>query len=93
MEIAALISKPVAAKESVNAPRVGEGISFLGSVVEAMKVGQIAVAGSTEFAKLDLLKQKFGIEMPVEYGEESDEERIFGFLTKIRRILEDSNNK
>lgn len=91
MEVLAINSRPVAAKESSSAPRAAEGASFLGSVTEAVKAGKLAVAGSTEFARLDLLKNKFGVEMPVEYQEESDEERIFGFLAKIRRILEENS--
>ena len=90
MEITALMNARPVAKESATTSQVGNGASFLGSVSEAIKAGQIVVAGSTEFAKLDLLKNKFGIEMPVEYSEESDEEKVFGFLAKIRRILEDS---
>lgn len=91
MEVLAINSRPVVAKESTSAPRMAEGASFLGSVTEAVKAGRLAVAGSCEFARLDLLKNKFGVEMPVEYQEESDEERIFGFLAKIRRILEENS--
>jgi hypothetical protein len=91
MEIAALIGKPVA--EKVGGVKTGTqyigGPSFLGAVSEAAREGKIAMPGGVEMEQLDLLRVKFGTDKGLEVNE-SDEEKVYGFLARIRRILEEN---
>jgi len=91
MEIAALISKPSAEKVggAKNSSQYTGGPSFLGAVSEAAKEGKIAMPGGVEMEQLDLLRVKFGTDTRLEVNE-SDEEKVYGFLAKIRRILEEN---
>lgn len=91
MEIAALIGKPAAEKAGggKTGAQYAGGPSFLGAVSEAAKEGKIAMPGGVEMEQMDLLRVKFGMDTSLEVNE-SDEEKVYGFLARIRRILEEN---
>ena len=64
------------------------GISFLGSVSEAVRQGKITMPGGADMSRADLLKNKFEFDLGVSQ-EESEEELIKGFLARIKRILDE----
>jgi len=88
MEIIGVMSKPNTVEVS-KAPQVAEGASFLGSVAEAVREGKIVVPGGTEMEKLDFLRTKFGAEKNLKI-ENSEEDLVYGFLARIKRILEEN---
>jgi len=59
----------------------------LGLVAEAVKEGKIAMPGGCEMNKLDFNKAKFSIDGGVKI-EETEEEQVKSFLTRIKKILE-----
>ena len=88
MEIFGLAAKQAVTVKADTASQAGrgDGIGFLGSITEAVKSGKIVMPGGAEMQQLDFQKAKFGIEKGLKV-EETEEEQIRGFLTRIKKIL------
>ncbi|MFA4967550.1 MAG: hypothetical protein WC624_04960 [Candidatus Margulisiibacteriota bacterium] len=67
----------------------GDGAGFLTAVAAAVKDGKIVMPGGGQMTGLDFLKNKFAAE-GINGAEETEEEKIYGFLARIKRILEES---
>ena len=89
MEIQGISGKPaIAAKpETNNQATRADGASFLGSITEAVKAGKIVMPGGTNMEQLDFKKTKVNGETGIK-AEETEEEKIKGFLTRIKNILD-----
>jgi len=92
MEIQGISAKSAVAvkPETSSQPARTDGVSFLGSVAQAVKSGKIVMPGGTQMEQTDLNKTKFVTDTGFK-AEESDEEKIKGFLARIKRILEKKN--
>lgn len=67
-------------------------VSFLESIKELAKTRNLVVADGSKLNELDLKKNEEVNWTAGGWGEEDPEEKILGFLTRIKRILEKTKN-
>ncbi|KAF0134337.1 MAG: hypothetical protein FD145_717 [Candidatus Saganbacteria bacterium] len=90
MEILSLqAQKLTGSQEKGNAKSAkNEGISFLGSVAEAVRTGKIVMPSEVEVARFNSIKNKIG-SVGNSGGGREEEDLIDRFLARIKRILEE----